>query len=256
MTGESRRPSRDDVTHARDLPGTGPAPYWGRSREPLQILAFVLPLVLIYEIGVFTAWQEGGLGSQLLAYRWVEEAFEAMGLAAAGTALPAILVVLSLLAWQVMSRRPWRIHGPTVLAMTVESVVLAMPLLLFASLVSESGTVASAGDGPGGDLGMRLVASIGAGIYEEFLFRWILIATLLAIFVDGLRMPKGLGVGISVVVSSVLFMLAHEPSDAGQRLFYLGCGVFFSVIYVVREFGIAVGCHAAYDIIVELLAGA
>ena len=35
-------------------------PYWERSREPLQILVFVLPLVAIYEIGLFLAARGGG----------------------------------------------------------------------------------------------------------------------------------------------------------------------------------------------------
>ena len=111
------------------------APYWTRSREPLQILVFVLPLVLIYEIGLFVIARGGGEVPRLLAYRSVEEAFEAMGLAAVGTALPAILVLLALLAWQVLSKKPWRLHWPTSLVMAAESLALAVPILLFATLL-------------------------------------------------------------------------------------------------------------------------
>lgn len=227
------------------------APYWRRSREPLQILVFLLPLVAIYELGLIFASAQ----PRLLAYRQVEEVFEAMGLASAGSALPAILVVVALLALQVLSRRSWRVHWPTTLVMAAESVALAVPLMLFASVLMGGGVAppAQLGETESAGLGSRLLSSIGAGLYEEFLFRWILIATLHAILADGMRVADRTATGIAVGVSSLLFMLAHQPADASHALFYLGSGVFFSAVYVVREFGVAAGSHAAYDVLVEIL---
>lgn len=232
------------------------AAYWTRSREPLQILVFVLPLVLIYEIGLFAIARGGGEVPRLLAYRSVEEAFEAMGLAAVGTALPAILVLLALLAWQVLSRKPWRLHWPTSLVMAAESLALAVPILLFASLLVGGGTPPAAElvtPTTGGTVLEGLVTSVGAGLYEEFLFRWIMIATLHAILHDGFKVADRTSTVIAVALSSLVFMLAHDPQDLAHAMFFLGTGVFLSVVYVVREFGVAAGTHAAYDILVEIL---
>ena len=229
-------------------------PYWERSREPLQILVFVLPLVAIYEIGLFLAARGGGAQPRLLAYRKVEEAFEAMGLATTGSAIPAILVVVALLSWQVLARRSWTVNWPTTLVMAVESVALAFPLILFATLLANGGVAAQAVEQPASGLLDRIVMSVGAGLYEEFLFRWIIIATIHAILADGLRVSDRTATGIAVVVSSGLFMIAHGATDPVRLIFYFGSGVFFSLVYVLREFGVAAGTHVAYDVLVETLA--
>ncbi len=232
----------------------GIGPYWNRSREPLQILVFILPLVAIYEIGLLVAARGGWPQPRLLAYRKVEEAFEAMGLATAGSALPAVLVVVAILAWQILSRRSWRVHWPTTLVMAAESLALAVPLILFATLLSNGAVSAQIAESHAPGVAGRLVMSVGAGLYEEFLFRWITIATIHALLVDGLRVGDRTATGIAVVVSSGLFMIAHGATSPAYMVFYFGSGVFFSIVYVMREFGVAAGTHVAYDVLVEVLA--
>ncbi len=234
----------------------GFGPYWIRSREPLQILVFVLPLVAIYEIGLLVAARGGWAQPRLLAYRKVEEAFEAMGLATAGSALPAILIIVAILAWQILGRRSWKVHWPTTLVMAGESMALAFPLILFATLLSAGSVPAQAADAEAPGILGRLFMSVGAGLYEEFLFRWIVIATMHALLVDGLRVAEKPATAIAVLVSSGLFMIAHGSHDTTRMIFFFGSGVFFSVVYVLREFGIAAGTHVAYDVLVELLAAA
>ncbi len=232
----------------------GFGPYWARSREPLQILVFVLPLAVIYEIGLWVAARGGWPQPRLLAYRKVEEVFEAMGLATAGSALPAVLIIVAILCWQILGRRSWKVHWPTTLTMAGESIALAIPLLLFASLLSAGTVAAQAAESEAPGIVGRLFMSVGAGLYEEFLFRWIIIATVHELLVDGLRVAERPATGIAVLVSSVLFMIAHGSLDGPRMIFYFGSGVFFSVVYVLREFGIAAGTHVAYDVLVEMLA--
>ncbi len=62
---------------------------------------------------------------------------------------------------------------------------------------------------------------------------------------------------MAVVLSSLLFAAAHHVGPYGERpilwsrfVFRTLAGVFFSVVYVYRGFGIAAGSHAAYDIMV------
>ncbi len=70
---------------------------------------------------------------------------------------------------------------------------------------------------------------------------------------------------VAVIGTSVLFSAAHyvgpygDPIHLGRFIFWFGfvfrflAGVFFSVLFVGRGFGIAVGAHAGYDILVKLL---
>ncbi len=66
----------------------------------------------------------------------------------------------------------------------------------------------------------------------------------------------------AVVVTSLMFALAHYVGRYGEAvacsqpafwfgfLFRLLAGLFFSILFVYRGFGIAAGAHAGYDILV------
>ena len=236
---------------------SGVAPYWDRSKKPLAILLFLLPFVLFYELSL--VWIPSGSGRiDIVAYREIEKIFDLMfGLAGEGSmAIPGILLVVCLLAWHVMARNPWRLDGPTIPLMWVESILVAVPVVILGFLMPSSSspamdTVADAvgnnhveGQGPLGLLSM----AVGAGLYEELIFRWVLIALTHALLVDLLSFSNRIAIVIAVLLSSTLFMLAHQP-DLSGAVFYFLAGVWFSALYLVRGFGIAAGGHIAYDVV-------
>jgi membrane protease YdiL (CAAX protease family) len=107
-----------------------------------------------------------------------------------------------------------------------------------------------------------MVLSVGAGLYEELVFRLVMIAVVHMILVDLLKMPSLNGAVIAVLVSSLFFSVSHFqgapwPWDTSQFVFYSVAGLYFSLIYVFRGFGIVVATHAIYDILVTaILSGA
>jgi membrane protease YdiL (CAAX protease family) len=117
----------------------------------------------------------------------------------------------------------------------------------------------------GGGLWGDIVTGIGAGIYEELIFRLILICLLMILFQDILRMNKDAAVILSILISAVLFSVHHhffyvnghfgqgEPFVWITFLFRMLAGVYFAVIYTLRGFGIVAGTHAFYDIIAAVL---
>ena len=60
---------------------------------------------------------------------------------------------------------------------------------------------------------------------------------------------------IAIVGSSVLFSIYHyHPGFTLSAFFlYTFAGLYFAAIYHVRGFGIVVGCHALYDVLVAVL---
>ena len=102
-----------------------------------------------------------------------------------------------------------------------------------------------------------VLLSMGAGIYEELLFRLIGIAMLHMILVDLLALPEHWGAIGAVIGSAIGFAMYHFPSFTDVRLglglFYTVAGVYFALIYVTRGFGIVVGTHALYDVLVVTL---
>ncbi len=234
----------------------GVAPYWVRSRKPLAILAFLLPFVVFYEISLAVLPDDSGR-LEIIAYQRIEATFEMLGLAGAGMAIPGILLLVCLLAWHLMARDSWRLDAPTVPLMWLESCLVAVPVLVVGLLlpsapgmqVGSAGIASSGADGFEGSFGSLLSMAVGAGLYEELIFRWVLIALIHTLLADLFGVSNRIAILVAVLFSSVLFMLAHGPASPGPVMFYLLAGVWFSVLYLVRGFGIAAGGHIAYDVV-------
>jgi membrane protease YdiL (CAAX protease family) len=72
-----------------------------------------------------------------------------------------------------------------------------------------------------------------------------------------LSMPsRVLSAAVAMVLSALAFSAAHHVGPCGETLvnrvfvFRALAGLFFGLLYLTRGFGIAVGAHACYDVIV------
>ncbi len=103
-----------------------------------------------------------------------------------------------------------------------------------------------------------MVGFIGAGVYEELLFRLMLLPAV-AWLLKQFGLSTGQAVWAAVLVTSVCFSLAHHIGPEGETfderafLFRFMAGCFFSVLFAYRGFGIAAGTHAMYDILVSVV---
>jgi hypothetical protein len=90
------------------------------------------------------------------------------------------------------------------------------------------------------------------------MFRLLLFSGLLAAF-NMADLPRRWALGIAALASALLFAGAHNLGASGELfqgslfLFRSLAGVYFAWLYCVRGFGIAVGAHAGYDVLVGLL---
>jgi hypothetical protein len=104
----------------------------------------------------------------------------------------------------------------------------------------------------------RCVLFVGAGVYEEFLFRLLLLPALVLLFTKG-GVPASRAGLLAILWTSVLFSAAHYIGPGGDSfslftfLFRFLAGLFFATVFLHRGFGIVVGCHAAYDLLVGLM---
>lgn len=249
--------------------------YVSRSQQPLEILVFLLPLIVLYELGLVLFLRSGGSVLDNKAHDVIRRIFDAVGIDAAAMSLPVlslpgILLVVVLLVWQVLARRPWTVDLKTVGFMGVESAALAFPLIVLAQLVMQALSTPFPGGGsaaavathaPLAELPVlgRIAVSIGAGLYEELIFRLVLIAVLHTLLVDVLRWKEGPAIGVSILVAAIAFALYHPLRDAQGTLdwaraaAYLVIGGYFGAVFAFRGFGVVVGTHASYDIAVLLL---
>ena len=113
-------------------------------------------------------------------------------------------------------------------------------------------TALQAGDAQQLDAWTESILSIGAGVYEELLFRFIGITLLMMLFMDVFNMKMAGAIPLVIVISAVLFSAYHylgnETFDAGRFCFRAAAGIYFAGIYIFRGFGIVVGAHAFYDL--------
>ena len=235
--------------------------YGERSKQPLTILLFLLPAVLFYEIRLLLALRGGGEVLVNKAQHGIFMVFSELGVGALGLALPGIVLVLILLVWHLLLRARWRVDPPTLLWMAAESAAMALPLLLLGRLLTplalaEAAPIGGAAD-PWRDLGLgeRVAVSLGAGIYEELLFRMLLLGVLHTLLVDLLKVPARTGTLLSIAVAALLFTLYHPLRETGgvawrQAAFFFVAGLWLGGLMVWRGFGITVGAHALYDLVV------
>jgi heme/copper-type cytochrome/quinol oxidase subunit 2 len=232
-------------------------PYWRASTRPLASLVFLLPLIVAYEAGSFIQLSDPerhAIGS-IKAERLLHSIFEIFGVV--GLALPAILLVTVLLVWHVLENRPWRVRGTVIARMAVESLAWTLPLFVLAGLASLLGSSTSqlaAQDGgdsfQGLSMGWRLWIAVGAGLYEEFLFRMIGVALVHSLMVDLFGVKERLGRVVAVGVTAGAFAWYHAPAEVWLFVYYAMAGAFFGVLYLGRGFGITAGAHAFFDILV------
>lgn len=99
-----------------------------------------------------------------------------------------------------------------------------------------------------------LMVSLGAGLYEELLFRVILVSAISLLFVRVAGWRKTRASLAAVLIAAAIFSLFHYIGPMGDRFqvqsfaFRLIAGVFFSGLYVLRGFGITAWTHALYDV--------
>ena len=122
------------------------------------------------------------------------------------------------------------------------------------SLVAQdAGSIASMG------VGTRLMLALGAGLYEELLFRVLLVGGLAAGF-RWLLGGQAIAAGIAAaLIGALVFSAFHYIGDYGDKLelasftFRAIAGLAFSALYLTRGFGVTAWSHALYDVYVMVV---
>lgn len=239
--------------------------YLRSSRQPRYSVTFAFPLLLAYEglTALLSGTALAGVrnGADVL----LKTVFVAFGGRGGLTAFGIVLMVLGAwIVWTDGRRHPGPLRGPVLVVMLAESLLCAA---LFGT-VAASLTVLLLGGIPlaapsGGlqaslPLGTQLVISLGAGIYEELVFRVLLVSGLTALGVRiGWRRP--VAIGVAVTASALIFSAFHYIGPLGDALtlpsftFRAIAGLLFSGLYAARGFGIVAWTHALYDVGLALL---
>lgn len=167
-----------------------------------------------------------------------------------------VMITAALIAVPVFYRQGLEIRKWVFLGIVVESMILgAISGLLINLIIARLFLAAGSFSGSLlGDLGL----AIGAGLFEELLFRVILTSLLIWICVRIIRL-RWLSIAVAVLIASFLFSVAHYVGSAGDPfewysfLFRFLAGLWFTTLYSIRGFAVVCLSHAFYDIYIVLL---
>jgi len=276
--------------------------YLERTSRPIYAIVFLLPFIVFYELGTILINTDVLNQTQVrvVAFVWLQNLLEYLGLGSKlAWCAPALAVVIILTGLQFASRKQWRFYAGDIWPMAVECVLLAVPLIVFSLFLNSSqqpqgdiskitkstiqiqtvsllrspsvtaadlsNTEINGSQLKSQSLLANIITGIGAGIYEELVFRLILICVLMLFFQDVLRLSHKSSIIFSVLVSAALFSAHHHIIFLDGRLaasvpfswlefgFRTTAGVYFAVVFAIRGFGIAAGTHAFYDIIATII---
>ena len=250
--------------------------YLERTNRPVYALVFLLPFIIFYELGTLFINTDVLNQSQIrvVAFVWLQQFLQWVGFGSrVAWMAPALAVVVILLALQLASRKSWKVWIADICPMAIECSLLAVPLIVFSLVLNDSAprqaviqaVVSGLQTIQGPGLMTNIVTGIGAGIYEELIFRLVLICFFMIIFDDLLRLGRRNSIIISVLLSAALFSAHHHivfvnghlalgaPFNLTEFTFRTIAGIYFAVLFAVRGFGITAGTHAFYDIIATVI---
>ncbi len=232
-----------------------PDRYFQQSRYPLNSLVLVGPLLIVFHLG------SGGADINLLAPHLIGKFLAHFG--ATADILPPVLIVAALLIQQAMAKRPWKVQPFPIAGMVAESILWTIPLIAISQvtgrLILQYAPPAQAGANEVYSASAKVSLAIGAGIYEEFLFRLAFISLALLLFVDVFGLKKRLVAATAIILGAIVFSLCHfspaqllDPAllDWPKLIFLTMAGLLWGCIYTYRGFGIAVGSHILWDLYV------
>ena len=238
--------------------------YYQASRAPRYSLFFALPLLLGYEVlaVVLPQSETRGVrnGAEVIFRLFFDTVAGSWGNIVFGA------TVIGIAAWLIAL--DVRANGaPTRVAyfigMILESIVLAAAFGVVTSVITVRvlGALHFQAMGMAGavDARTQFMVALGAGIFEELLFRVVLVTLLLRFAKVAFGFGDRAASVVAIIGSAVIFSAFHYVGPYGDTptiasfLFRAVGGLIFSAIYVLRGFGIVAWTHALYDVGILLL---
>lgn len=227
--------------------------------RPIVCLAFVLPLLLIYELGSIFANQ---MSAKSGIDQWLHWFMEMAGIGHL-VILPIVTTGI-LLHWHHKIKDQWRMHPNVLVGMLAESACLGVILFFAGNAVcriiaaeSELTTMAISDVQPINVWGTT-ITYIGCGVYEELVFRLMLLSGL--IHAGKKYFPETELKTAAMIFTSLVFAALHyelfNPAgatiDVYEFLFRFSASIVFCLLFLFRGFGIAVGTHVIYDVMTQI----
>lgn len=244
-----------------------PSSYWELTRAPRYSLTFALPLLLAYELLAMGLNQASSAGIRNGADVLLRS-LAATVLGDRGPLLFGALVALTLVTIAIRDRHRAGagLRPRYFVLMLAESAILALGFgfvvgIVTAQLLNALPAV-SIGQPAQMDWPVVFMVSLGAGVYEELVFRVLLVSGLLLLARGIFGFGRGAAAAFAVTIGALVFSAFHyigpygDPLELPSFTFRTVAGLAFSGLYVTRGFGVTAWTHALYDVFLLAARGA
>ena len=250
----------DEVDRLAAPTPSRPTGYFDATRTATYGFLAALPLFVLYEVGVLLA-NTGPGQIRVGADVWLKTLLAALGGVGWAAVGGVVLLIGAVVVYRDRERRPPlvpRYFGLLLVESLVYAVVLAFLVggavgVLFGAWLWPDLALAQMAEL---GLGLQLALSIGAGLYEELVFRVLLVGGLfwgLQRLLPGDRRKVYL---IAAVVGAVVFSAVHHIGPLGDLFtfpvftFRFLFGLALNAVFLLRGFALAAWTHALYDVLV------
>ena len=226
--------------------------YFLQTRSSFYSFLFTIPLFFIYEVGILFLSKDDILvvrnGADFLM-RSILESFGILGLYGLGAIFLIGFIITYIYFFNDNSNKS--IRADYLFIMIFESVCWALILyfLLSKFMLALMNPI-------GKTIAQQVTLAVGAGIYEEFLFRVMLISGLTGIIGFVFLWSEKTRKAAALIIAAGIFSAFHFMGDYGDyfsmELFLLRffAGIVLGILYISRGFGITAYAHSIYDLIV------
>ena len=234
--------------------------YHSATRTSTYAFLASLPLFVVYEVGILMA-----NGGQMMSIRvgadvWLKRLLGWIGGTGGMVVGIAVLIIGGVIYWSERNNRPpikLRYFGLIVGESAIYAVVLAIIVGGAVGLLFGAWTVPEAMLQPMQEIGLphQLALSIGAGLYEELVFRVILVGGLF-LLINRFVAKKATAYVIAAAIGAFIFSLVHytgafgDPFQVSSFTFRFLFGLALNGVFLVRGFAVAAWTHALYDVFV------
>ncbi len=226
--------------------------YFYSTRTPAYGFFALLPLLVAYEIFAITVNRDYVFQIRNAADVFLKSTIYLLGIHGP-FALGMLVVAAFFLSLFLKDDHTAPLCFKYLMIMIIESTLLATLFIVSVTFVSRHITLSAARM----TTGVKVMLSLGAGVYEELVFRSFLFylsgVTLYKVF----RLQKADSFVIAALFSSLLFSWMHyvggETFTYYSFFYRLFAGMFFCGLYLLRGLGITAWTHTVYDFFVIFL---
>ena len=231
--------------------------YFAYTKDNFIGILFIFPFLLTYEFLFYIVYADDDLKARNLAEILIRDFFSLFG--NFGFLIESILLISVLYYLIKRNKSKYKtlhVNPLYLFFLMIEGFLFGLILILFLSNM-EIFAFSRLSYNP--NFLENIYLSIGAGVWEEILFRGVLLTSFIYISKKINLFTTNINSFISIIIVSLLFSASHYIGNSGEVFIYYTfvirsiAGVFLGYLFLWRGIGVVSMTHISYNVIIEIL---